>query len=123
MQETCWEKEKSLTIQMQIEVFHLREKKKKKNHREIFFLKAAWEKETAYQTLLKPRSRVSAILPLLCTLLRESECKFAVVPNSSHKFPWKMLELLNERTLDIAKKPTKSTQQKNNSANLCLNST
>lgn len=34
-----------------------------------------------------------------------------------------MLELLNERTLDIAKKPTKSTQQKNNSANLCLNST
>lgn len=52
-----------------------------------FFLKAAWEKETGYQTLLKPKSRVHAILPLQHTLLRESECEVAVIPNSSRKSP------------------------------------
>lgn len=52
MQETCWEKEKSLTIQMQIKVFHLRGEKKK-NTQGDFFLESSMRERNSLSDTIK----------------------------------------------------------------------
>jgi len=52
-QETCWENEKSLTIQMQIKVFQLWGQKKKKNTQGDFFLESSMRERNSLSDTIK----------------------------------------------------------------------